>query len=163
MTDHGIPDDCETIDLVLLQADVDDDTPENLAAFAESALAAGALDCVLLPVFMKKGRPGTRVEVLATAESADVHAARMLRGTTTLGVRRIAVRRTALAREFGRIEVAGRHIGVKIALWNGRALRAKAEFEHLRLAAHETGRPLEDLRREADARIAELLAKRAAP
>jgi len=155
-----LPDDAETIDLILLQADVDDDTPERLAAFAESMMAAGALDCTQSAIQMKKGRLGTRVEVLTTPERGDEFAARLLRETTTIGVRRIEVRRTALARRFEFVEVAGQRVRAKIAMWNGEPLRGKAEFEHVRHVAEATGRTLADVQREADARIAELLARR---
>ncbi|MDB4898267.1 MAG: hypothetical protein JWN53_75, partial [Gemmatimonadetes bacterium] len=56
--------------LFLLASDIDDMTPEYLAAFADRARAAGALDVVLLATTMKKGRQGTRVELLVRPEQA---------------------------------------------------------------------------------------------
>ena len=56
--------------LVLLSADVDDMSGELLAAAADAVRDAGALDVVLLPTLMKKGRPGARIDVLARREDA---------------------------------------------------------------------------------------------
>ncbi len=155
MTTEHVPNDAHLVRLVLLQADIDDETAERLAAFAESAMEGGALDCMLLPVMMKKGRPGTRVEILVPPERAQEFTARLLRETTTLGVRRITVERTSLARRMELIDVDGHRIRVKVALWNGRAIRAKAEFEDCRQVAAATGRVLADVCREAERRSAD--------
>src|SRR5690606_14139314 len=50
--------------LVQLAADIDDMDAEALAGAAEELRGAGALDVVMVPVVMKKGRPGTRLEIL---------------------------------------------------------------------------------------------------
>ena len=57
-------------ELQMLSCEVDDMSPEYLADAAERLRAAGALDVVLHPVVMKKGRAGTRLEVLCTPRSA---------------------------------------------------------------------------------------------
>ena len=57
--------------LVMLSTDIDDLDGESLAAVADGLRTAGALDVVLLPALMKKGRPGTRLEVLGTMRQAD--------------------------------------------------------------------------------------------
>src|SRR4051794_11566819 len=49
----------DEIDLVELACDIDDMTPEYLAAVADRVREAGALDVTLLSVTMKRGRPGT--------------------------------------------------------------------------------------------------------
>jgi uncharacterized protein (DUF111 family) len=67
----SIPRDAERTTLVLIQSDLDDESPEVLAAVAERLLAMGARDVVRVPVVMKKGRLGTRIEVLA--EEAHVN------------------------------------------------------------------------------------------
>ena len=48
----------------MLACDVDDMSPEYLAAVADRARAEGALDVMLLPTVMKKGAAGTRIELL---------------------------------------------------------------------------------------------------
>ncbi len=150
MSGEHVPNDAEVTRLIMLQADIDDETPERLGAFAESVMAAGALDCTQLPVTMKKGRLGTRIEILVPPERSQEFTARILKETTTLGVRRITVERTALARRMERIDLEGRNVRVKIALWNGVAVRAKPEFEDCRSIANATGRPLAEVCRDAE-------------
>jgi uncharacterized protein (DUF111 family) len=144
-----LPGDIETRAMVLLQADIDDMTGEALAAAAEALRKDGARDVVLVPVIMKKGRPGTRLEVLCMPEDADRLAGRVLRETTTIGLRRVAVERHALARREESVEVRGLAVRVKLALWEGVVLRAKPEADDLLAAAEATGAPLATLRAEA--------------
>ncbi|MFW6206153.1 MAG: nickel pincer cofactor biosynthesis protein LarC, partial [Gemmatimonadota bacterium] len=70
-----------------LQADVDDLAPEYLAGARARLMAAGALDVAVLRVDMKKGRPGTRLEALATASTMDRVVAAFFAATTTIGLR----------------------------------------------------------------------------
>ena len=107
------PEDHES--LALLAADVDDMSGEYLAAAADALRAAGALDVVLLPTVMKKGRPGTRIEVLARPEDVPQLEARIFAHTTTIGVRVSRVARRALARAEHRIAVDGHHVRVKVS------------------------------------------------
>src|SRR2546423_9775376 len=64
--------------LTMLACDVDDMSPEYLTAVADRTRSEGALDVVLLSTAMKKGRQGTRIEVLARAEDAARLAGRLL-------------------------------------------------------------------------------------
>jgi uncharacterized protein (TIGR00299 family) protein len=129
----------------VLTCEVDDMTPEYLAAAAERLRAGGALDVVLQPVMMKKGRAGTRVELLATPGNAAAVEAMLLAETTSIGVRRSVVRRTALPREKGSVSVLGHQIAIKlVALPDGRR-RAKPEFEDVQRVALATGRSPGDI------------------
>lgn len=137
-------------ELVLLAADVDDMTPEHLAAAAEAARAAGALDVVLLPTVMKKGRAGTRIEVLADATHADSLETLLLTSTSTIGVRRSAVRRRALPREAVTVTVAGHRVRVKIVTRPDGRRTGKPELDDLMAAAAATGKPLSAILRAAE-------------
>jgi uncharacterized protein (DUF111 family) len=87
-----------------ISADIDDSSPESMAFVTDRLRAAGALDVVQLPVMMKKGRLGTRLEVLVTHcfESAILQV--LFNETTTLGVRKTLVTRQKLAREAVEVE-----------------------------------------------------------
>lgn len=145
MSTSSLPDDAELADLELLQADIDDESPEVVGAFLQTALDAGALDATASPLIMKKGRPGLRIEVLALPDGAEAMVALLLRETSTLGVRRLSVKRHGLARRMETVEVLGHCVRMKVALWNGRPIKSKAEFEDCRRVAAETGRPLRDI------------------
>ena len=132
-------------ELTVLSCEVDDMSAEYLASAAERLRSAGALDVVLHPVVMKKGRPGTRVEVLATPALADELESLLMGETTSIGVRRTAIRRRALERTAATVIVLGQEISVKIVeLPDGRR-RGKPEFEDVQRAALATGRNPQDI------------------
>lgn len=135
----------EDAELELLAADIDDGSPEYLAAVADDLREAGALDVTLQAVVMKKGRAGTRIEVLCTPDRSPEFTARLLRDTTTIGVRRSAVRRRALPRRTESVVVLGHEIPLKVVDLPDGARRAKPEFDAVRRVALATGRPAADI------------------
>jgi pyridinium-3,5-bisthiocarboxylic acid mononucleotide nickel chelatase len=129
----------------VLTCEVDDMSPEYLAAAAERLRSAGALDVVLLSVVMKKGRAGTRLEVLAPPEQASALEAMLLEETTSIGVRHAIVRRRALRRERRTVTVLGFEIAVKVVELPGGERRTKPEFEDVQRVAMATGRTPRDI------------------
>ncbi|HEY7232845.1 MAG TPA: nickel pincer cofactor biosynthesis protein LarC [Gemmatimonadaceae bacterium] len=132
-------------DLVQLSCDIDDMSPEYLAATADLLREAGALDVVLIATTMKRGRPGTRVDVLARPDEVDALEELLLRETTTIGVRRVPVRRRALPRETGTVDVLGHSVSIKIVRLPDGSTRSKPEFSDVQRVAQQTGRPLRDI------------------
>ncbi len=137
--------------LTLLACDIDDMAGEYLAAAADRLRAAGALDVVLVPTIMKKGRPGVRLEVLAEPASADALARVLLLETTTIGVRRTRVDREALPRTVRRVEVGGQWVAVKVVSLPDGTRRAKPEYDDVERVALATGRAPRDIFLEAAA------------
>ena len=129
----------------MLACEVDDMSAEYLAAAAERLRAAGALDVVLQSVVMKKGRAGTRIEVLAPPAKADDLESVLLRETTSIGVRHTVVRRTALPRETRSVTVLGHEIATKVVRLSDGSRRAKPEFEDVQRVALATGRSPHDI------------------
>ncbi len=82
----------------VLETDIDDCEPEVLAALPDRLRQAGALDAVLLPTLMKKGRPGTRLSVIAPADRAAELANLIFRESSTTGIRRFEAFRFVLPR-----------------------------------------------------------------
>ena len=132
-------------ELHLLTCEVDDMSPEYLAAAAERLRSAGALDVVLQPVVMKKGRAGTRIEVLAAPSGSDALEALLLGETTSIGVRRSVVQRRALPRDERHVTVLGHRIGVKFVVLPGGRARGKPEYEDVQRVAGATGRTPHDI------------------
>lgn len=135
----------ESQSLVMLAADIDDESPEYVAAAADGLRGDGALDVVLLSVMMKKGRAGTRLEVLCDASDAPRLERRLLQETTTLGVRRTTVSRATLPRTTVHVEVLGHDVSVKVATLPDGDRRAKPEFDDVQRAALATRRPPADI------------------
>jgi uncharacterized protein (TIGR00299 family) protein len=144
-------------ELVLLAADVDDMEPEYLAGAAETLRTAGALDVVLFPSVMKKGRPGARIEVLARPGEADALERALFAETTTIGVRRAHVQRHALSRETRSVDVRGHAVRMKIVAMPDGARRVKPEYDDVARLAEVTGITLREAvmaAREAAERVA---------
>lgn len=132
--------------VVLLACDVDDMSAEYVAAAADGIRAAGALDVAVIPIVMKKGRAGTRIEVLAEPAQADALEQQLFRLTTTIGVRRTAASRQALPREQVTVDVGGHAIGLKVVTLPDGTRRAKPEFDDVARVAAATGRTPAEVR-----------------
>jgi pyridinium-3,5-bisthiocarboxylic acid mononucleotide nickel chelatase len=131
--------------LIELVADIDDMSAEYVAAAADALREAGALDVVVIPTVMKRGRPGMRVEVLVNPGAAAVVETVLFRETTTIGVRRRIVERTALARSSVSVAVHGHSVSVKVAVLPDGTKRAKPEFVDVQRVSLATGHPLQDI------------------
>jgi pyridinium-3,5-bisthiocarboxylic acid mononucleotide nickel chelatase len=134
-----------TEQLAMLAADIDDMTGEQIGFLAESLRSAGALDVTVLTTIMKKGRPGSRVEILCRPDDATVLEDHLLAGSTSIGVRRTMVSRRHLPRRTESVTVLGHDVRVKVVTLPAGEERAKAEFEDLRRVATETGKSLSEL------------------
>lgn len=143
--------------LVELAATVDDLDPRVWPTVLEVALEHSALDAWLVPVLMKKGRPGHVVHVLARPADRAQLAEILVRHTSTLGVRWHEVSRAALRREWRDVTVVGGTVRVKLGLApDGRILTATPELEDCRALAASVGMPLREVLRAAEARAQEL-------
>lgn len=138
-TDGGVA------ELVELACDIDDMPGEYIAAVGDALRAAGALDVSMLPATMKRGRLGTRVEVLCRPADAERLEDLLLVESTTIGVRRRAVWRRALHREVTSVTVLDHPIAVKVATLPNGGRRAKPEFVDVQRVALATGRPPQDI------------------
>jgi uncharacterized protein (TIGR00299 family) protein len=123
-------------DLVtVLETALDDLSPQVLAHVTETALARGALDVMLTPVIMKKGRPGTLLTVLCNPSESEALERLILTETSTLGLRIRQDRRSCLRRSFATVSTPYGEIRIKIGSRAGETLNAAPEFEDCRNAA----------------------------
>ncbi len=113
---------------------IDDMTAEDLAFAAERVMAEGALDAVMVPALMKKGRPGTLLEVLCRPDDRDKIARCIFRHTTTIGLRETLAPRRVLARHEEDIETPIGIVRRKVSEGEG-VCRIKAEHDDLAAAA----------------------------
>ncbi|MGH7474721.1 MAG: nickel pincer cofactor biosynthesis protein LarC [Longimicrobiales bacterium] len=134
----------------VVQADLDDLSPEYVPGAQDSLLQAGALDAVFGPVNMKKGRPGIRLEALVRASALEPVLEALYRNTTTLGARYWAVWRPSLPRTEEHVELDGRLVRRKRVRLPGGGERWKAEYEDVARVARETGRAALDVRRSVE-------------
>ncbi len=125
--------------ITVLETALDDLSPQVIAYVTEVAFAKGALDVMLTPVIMKKGRPGTLLTVLCRESESEVLLRLILSETTTLGVRVRQDRRVCLDRSFVTVTTEFGEIRIKIGSTAGEELNAAPEFEDCKAAALHHG------------------------
>ena len=133
--------------VAVIEANIDDLSPQVLAYASERLMDDGALDVSLQPLLMKKGRPGTLLRVIARPEDLDRLAQLVFAETSTLGLRIYPAERRVLAREFVEVETAHGKVRVKVAETGSFA----PEYEDCRRLAAETGTPLRQILSAANA------------
>jgi hypothetical protein len=121
--------------VTVLETVLDDLSPQVIAHVAETALASGALDVMLTPVIMKKGRPGTLLTVLCDPPDSPALERLILTETSTLGIRIRQDRRSCLDRRYTTVSTPYGDIRIKIGSLAGETLNAAPEFEDCRAAA----------------------------
>jgi uncharacterized protein (TIGR00299 family) protein len=128
--------------LLVVEANIDDSTPEILGYAMERLFAAGALDVWFTPIQMKKNRPAVTLSLLVPAEAVARFAGIVLAETSAIGLRHYPVARTVLERKseeritpFGMVRFKVTEQG------------AKPEFDDCRTIALETGLPLREVYR----------------
>jgi uncharacterized protein (TIGR00299 family) protein len=144
----------KTETVTVLETALDDLSPQVLAWVAELALAAGAMDVMLTPVIMKKGRPGTLLTVLCSAENQKKLERLILRETSTLGIRIRRDERSCLERHHLPVETPYGEVRVKIGTLDGEVMNVAPEFEDCRAAAVRCDVPLKQVQQAAIAAYA---------
>lgn len=134
--------DWETDTVAVLEANLDDLSPEVLGHFVDRALAEGALDAFQTPVHMKKNRAGTLLSILCPLADADRFARLILTETSAFGVRQTLATRRKLRREFRAVETPYGPVRLKLGFLDGAVVHATPEFEDCRRLAMEASVPI---------------------
>ncbi len=137
----------------MIEAVVDDMTPEELGFFVERALAEGAIDVYFTPVQMKKNRPGVAITVIGATDAFERLSRLVFRETTTIGFRYRESDRRVLDRETVSVETPAGTIRVKVARLAGEVVNVAPEFDDCREAALRSGLSLHEIRTAAIARF----------
>ena len=148
-SDPRVPDDD---DVVVIETNIDDMSPQHYELALERLFAAGARDVWLTPIVMKKGRPAITLSAIAAPADEDAVVRAMLTQTTTIGVRVRTERRHVLARAASTVSTPYGVVRVKRSGVNGSA-RARAEYDDLLRIARERDLPLPEVARVVDASI----------
>ena len=132
-------------ELALLECNIDDMSPELLPHLLDRLLARGARDAWIVPMVMKKGRPGMLVSVLCEGRDEQTMTRLLFAETTTLGVRRGSVSRTTLERTMQSLATRFGPVPVKVAVQPDGSRRAKLEYEACRAIALKWEIPLREV------------------
>jgi uncharacterized protein (TIGR00299 family) protein len=144
-------------DVVVLEATIDDASPQLYEHAIERLLTAGAKDVFLVPVVMKKSRPGVMVRVLAAPADRDRLAAIVFSETSTIGLRWTTWHRLVLPREEATVETPWGPVRVKIARGPDGSRNVAPEYEDCRRLAVERGVALKHVLQAAVAAAAPLV------
>jgi uncharacterized protein (DUF111 family) len=131
--DSGTPD-----SVWVLESDIDDTEGEAFGYLLGRLMDAGALDAHFLPVYMKKNRPAYQLQVICTeAQRAELERI-IFRETTTIGIRRVRMKRTVLPRTEREVQTAYGPARVKISEAYGKT-RIDPEYESVCELCGKTG------------------------
>jgi uncharacterized protein (TIGR00299 family) protein len=131
--------------LVEMSSNIDDMAAEQLSFLQQGLLDAGAVDVWLSPVVMKKGRAGHVLKLLAHSSDAARLRTRLLRHSSTLGVRSVNVEREVLDRWIVEAETKLGPVRVKVGGKDGEAWHASPEYEDCAAIAKSSGIPLAEI------------------
>lgn len=112
----GECDNLESDTIIESSCNLDDETGEVIAYTVNRLLEKGALDVWTEPVFMKKGRVGTKLSFLATSDTHKKLCEIVLQETSALGLRFVKKERYILQRKIIEKDTPFGKIKVKIAV-----------------------------------------------
>ncbi|MBD5606604.1 MAG: DUF111 family protein, partial [Candidatus Eremiobacteraeota bacterium] len=130
--------------VAILEANIDDMSPQHYELAIERVLAAGAYDVWLAPVTMKKLRPAIVFAAVVPLEREAEVARTLLAETSTLGVRVRHDRRYTLERSVETILTPLGLVRVKTAHSDGRPRRT-LEYDDVVRIARERNRPIAEI------------------
>ena len=145
----GIPnsDDAQH-EVTVLETTIDDLSPQVMGYVTERLLAEGALDVFVVPVQMKKNRPGSLLTVLCDENAAPAMREILFRETSTIGIRTRRERRDCLEREMIPVSTPWGVVRLKESRWNGTVTNFAPEYEDCRAIAQANSVPLKQVLQE---------------
>jgi uncharacterized protein (DUF111 family) len=127
----------QTDQIIILETCIDDMNPELYGHVMDRLFEDGALDVYWIPVYMKKNRPGTMLQVLCKNDSRERLIERLLSETTTTGVRYYPSQRRLLRRDLHEIKTSFGVVPVKRIQGPRGIIRLVPEYEVCRQIAIE--------------------------
>jgi pyridinium-3,5-bisthiocarboxylic acid mononucleotide nickel chelatase len=153
-----LPGQADEEEIVTVETNIDDMNPQIYPALIEELLTAGAHDAYLVPIIMKKGRPGILLSVMSGRTTLDTVIGIIYRQTTTIGLRIQQVGRRKLPRRHLEIATSFGPVKAKAVLRDGKEVIAP-EFEEVRRIAQASGRPLPEILRALEQEIQQQLSR----
>lgn len=136
----------EATTVSVIEANIDDSTPQVLGFAMERLFAAGALDVTLSPIFMKKNRSANTLTIICTTDKTEELVSILFSETSTLGLRIHRAERRVLARKVAEVEIPFGKIRVKYT----NETNFTPEYEDCRKVALEHGIPVRTVIAEAN-------------
>jgi uncharacterized protein (TIGR00299 family) protein len=138
----------EADQVLILEAHIDDMSPEMYDYLMERLLKKGALDVSFSPLQMKKNRPGVLLKVICSPEKKDECTTIIFQESTTSGIRFYRADRIKLIRKTKVITTPYGNLSVKVFNSPGGGYFASPEYEQCKKIAQKHGIPLKTVYRE---------------
>ena len=133
----------------VIEANLDDMSPEFFGGIFDRLFAAGAVDAWVTPIQMKKGRPAFLLSAIAPPDRSGAVRDVFFRETTTFGVRIVEARRSKLPREVHEVQTPLGTVRIKVGTIGGKIVRAKPEHDDCARIAAEKNVPFAEVQEEA--------------
>lgn len=128
----------------MLETNIDDMSGEVYSYIMDSLLEH-ALDVFYTPIQMKKNRPAIKLSVLADENKVSFIEKILLRETTTFGIRKYAVDRTILERDFKMMTTRFGDLSIKYGYLEGELIKVTPEYEDCKRIAKLHKLPIRDV------------------
>jgi uncharacterized protein (TIGR00299 family) protein len=128
--------------LVQMETNIDDMSPQIAGHLMERLLKAGALEVFFTPVQMKKSRPGLLLTILTEQKNRGKLLDIVFSESTTIGVRSYPVERRCLERKFEKVKTRWGTVRVKVSLKDGKPVNLQPEYEDCKALAEKRKVPL---------------------
>ncbi len=122
----------------VIEANIDDSSPQVLGYALEKLMEAGALDATLSPLQMKKNRPGSLLRIIAKPEDQERLAQIVFAETSTLGLRIHTAERRIEPRSMVEIETPYGRVRGKVSAQGA----FTPEYDDCKAIAQRTDTPL---------------------
>lgn len=132
--------------IVTVETNIDDMNPQVYPYVIDKLLAAGAHDAYLIPIIMKKGRPGILLSVMVEKSKLEAVTHVIYTETSTIGLRIQEIGRRKLPRRQMEIRTQFGMVKMKAVLRDGTEVLVP-EFEECRRIAEERGIPVLEVQR----------------
>ncbi len=132
-------------DMLQIQVNIDDMNPEGYSYVLDRLFEAGARDAYIIPIIMKKGRPGNQLSILAKKSDLEAIEDIIFKETSSIGLRYTAITVHRLEREILTVETPWGKVDVKIGFLKGKVVNVAPEFDDCVRAAQKGKIPLKNV------------------
>jgi uncharacterized protein (TIGR00299 family) protein len=123
-------------DVLIIETNIDDMNPQLYPFIIEQAILKGAYDAHLVPIIMKKGRPGVLLSIITPKEYYNAIIDLIYTHTTSIGARIQNIKREKLPRTVKEFDTSFGKIKAKVIEFKG-SQRIIPEFEDCKKIALE--------------------------
>jgi pyridinium-3,5-bisthiocarboxylic acid mononucleotide nickel chelatase len=129
-------------EMIKMEVNLDDIPGEWLGHVMDLLLDAGANDVFYVPIYMKKNRPGTMLQVLCQDNQKFEMMDIIFRETTTLGVRYYPLSVKRLGRQLKEVQTPWGSVSVKQGILQGEVVQQAPEYSDCKAISEKHGIPL---------------------